>query len=95
MTNTPEQENTLDTPVEAAATSNILPPRLPDPQQGHSVAAWTTVLLVLIGATFGAVGLVFELHWLAWTGLGVAVFGVIVGKILQAMGFGQVREENN
>jgi len=93
MTNTPDQESTLDTPVEAAATSNILPPRVPDPQQGHSIAAWTTVLFIILGSTFGAVGLIFELHWLAWTGLGVAVAGVIVGKTLQAMGFGQVRED--
>lgn len=93
MTNTPDQESTLDTPVEAAATSNILPPRVPDPQQGHSIAAWTTVLVVLLGSTFGAVGLVFGMHWLAWTGLGVAVLGVVVGKTLQAMGFGQVRED--
>lgn len=92
MTNTPEQEDTLDTPVEAAATSNILPPRVPDPQQGHSVAAWTTVLLIILAAILGAVGLIFELHALAWTGLGVAVLGVIIGKVLQAMGFGQVRE---
>lgn len=93
MTNTPEQENTLDTPVEAAATSSILPPRVPDPQQGHSVAAWTTVLLVLLGATLGAVGLIFGMHWLAWSGLGVAVLGVIIGRVLQAMGFGQVHED--
>ncbi|HLS03505.1 MAG TPA: HGxxPAAW family protein [Actinomycetales bacterium] len=94
MSNSPENEDTLDAPVEAgASTASILPPRLPDPQQGHSIAAWTTVLIVLLGAIFGAVGLVFSLHWLAWTGLGVAIFGVIIGKVLQAMGFGQVSDQ--
>lgn len=94
MSNTPDEENTLDSPIEAAATSNVLPPRVPDPQQGHSIAAWTTVLIILLGALLGAVGLVFELHWLSWTGLGVAILGVIVGKILQVMGFGQVEQQS-
>lgn len=86
----------MDTPIEAAATGpDILPPRVPDPQQGHSFAAWTTVLIIILGATLGAVGLVFTLHWLAWVGLGVAILGVIVGKTLQAMGFGQVKEQDN
>lgn len=95
MSTNPDEEKPVETPVEAAASGpDILPPRAPDPQQGHSIAAWTTVLIVLLGALMGAIGLVFTVHWLSWIGLGVAVFGVILGKTLQAMGFGQVTEKN-
>lgn len=90
MSNNPEQESALDTQVETAVTTNILPPRIPDPKQGHSVAAWALVLIIIFAALLGALGLVFEEHWLAWTGLGVAILGVIIGKALQLAGFGQV-----
>lgn len=75
-----------------AVNANIaeLPPHAPHPHQGNSPAAWTTVFVIVAGGLMAAFGLIGggNWHWLSWTGLGVAILGVIVGKVLSLMGFG-------
>jgi hypothetical protein len=61
---------------------------VPHDDHGHSVAAWTLVIIVLVGVLVGCVALIANQPWLFWVGLGVIVVGVIVGKVLQVMGFG-------
>jgi hypothetical protein len=60
----------------------------PHDDHGHSVAAWSLVIIVLVGVLVGCVALIANQPWLFWVGLGVVVVGVIVGKVLQVMGFG-------
>ncbi len=62
-------------------------------QHGHTPAAWTAVLITLIGFFVGALAVAL-LNWpLFWFG-GVAliVLGPIVGKIMQMMGMGKEPE---
>lgn len=66
-----------------------LPPSAPPTNHGHTTAAWTTTIIVLVGSVAGALGLIFGQVWLFWTGIGVALGGVVVGKVLQVAGFGQ------
>jgi hypothetical protein len=57
---------------------------------GHSVAAWTAVTVVMIGALLMsiAVALGWDALWLFVVGAVVVVAGPVLGKILGALGFG-------
>lgn len=66
-----------------------VPVATPPVNEGRTVAAWTTVAIVLVGAVVSALGVAFGLPWLAWTGAGVIVVGLVVGGVLRAAGFGQ------
>jgi hypothetical protein len=63
---------------------------------GHTPAAWTTVVVILIGLTVGAVAVVLANWPLFWIGgAGLVVVGGIVGKVMQMMGLGQVDMQAN
>lgn len=66
-----------------------LPPTAAPTNHGHTTAAWTTTIVVVLGAVVAALGLVFALAWLAWTGAGIVLLGVVLGKVLQVLGYGQ------
>ena len=55
---------------------------------GHSVAAWTTVVFLLVAAVCVGIGVAWGIHALYYTGGSVAVVGLAVGKTLAKMGFG-------
>lgn len=56
---------------------------------GHSVAAWTLVSIALLGALVASIAVGTATRWLFFVGIAIVVVGCIVGKVLQAMGFGQ------
>ena len=58
--------------------------------EGHSVAGWTAVSVVMFGALLMsiAVAIGFQATWLFILGVVVVVLGPILGKVLGAMGFG-------
>lgn len=60
-----------------------------DEDHGHSIAAWSLVGIVLLGALISSVAVVAAMPWLFFVGLVVAAIGLVVGKVLQAMGFGR------
>lgn len=66
-----------------------LPPSAPPANHGQTVAAWTLVIVVLVGGAVAAAGVLAALVWLFWVGLGVVAVGIVVGKILQMAGYGQ------
>ena len=66
-----------------------LPPSAPPTNHGHTTAAWATTVIVLVGAVAAALGMIVGQVWLFWAGMGVALGGVVVGKILQVAGYGQ------
>ena len=66
-----------------------LPPTAPPTNHGHTTAAWTTTVVVLVGAVVAALGLIVSLVWLFWVGMGVALGGIVVGLVLRAAGYGQ------
>lgn len=66
-----------------------LPPSVPPTNHGHTPAAWVTTISVLIGVVAAAIGVLNAFVWLFWVGIGIAVLGVIAGKVLAILGFGQ------
>ena len=66
-----------------------LPEVAPPTNHGHTLAAWVTVTMVMVGAVVAAAGLLASRMWLFWVGLGVIVAAALVGRVLRAFGFGQ------
>jgi hypothetical protein len=56
---------------------------------GQTVAAWTAVGIVFVGALVMAIAVVIGSVWLFVVGAVIAVLGGISGKVLSAMGFGK------
>ncbi|HET6626912.1 MAG TPA: HGxxPAAW family protein, partial [Nocardioidaceae bacterium] len=53
---------------------------------GNTPAAWTGVMIILLGFIVGGIGLIIGSEWLFWVGVALAPIGAIVGKIMQRMG---------
>jgi hypothetical protein len=66
-----------------------LPHAAPPTNHGHTLAAWVTVALVIVGAAGASGGVLAGRAWLFWGGLGVVVVAIVVGLTLKAFGFGQ------
>lgn len=56
---------------------------------GNTPAAWTAVVIILIGFVAGALGVVAGSSTVVLAGAGVIVFGAVVGKVMQMMGLGK------
>lgn len=57
---------------------------------GHTVAAWVTVAVVLVGFLIGGFAIIAAEPWAFWFGIGVAALGVVTGKLLSMAGLGAV-----
>jgi hypothetical protein len=55
---------------------------------GSTPAAWTGVLIVLLGFLIGGIGLVVGSMLLFWIGVACAPLGAIVGLVMARMGLG-------
>lgn len=55
---------------------------------GNTPAAWTGVMIILLGFTIGGIGMVVGSELLFWIGVAFLPTGVIVGKIMARMGLG-------
>ncbi|WP_347351316.1 HGxxPAAW family protein [Intrasporangium sp.] len=55
---------------------------------GHSVAAWTLVIIVLVGAVIGGIAVLVANGVLGIIAAVVVVIGVIAGKVLSMAGYG-------
>lgn len=65
-------------------------PTAPPPHnEGRTVAAWTTVAIVVVGAIVAGLGVAVARPALGWAGGGVAVVGLVVGGVLRSLGYGQ------
>ncbi len=71
------------------AGRNYLPPSSPPHNEGNTVAAWVTVVLVVLGALVASLAIVFALVPLAWVGAGIVVLGLVAGRVLKMLGLGQ------
>jgi hypothetical protein len=81
---------TAGTPVRGAASRAAEVPLAAAPaNEGKTVAAWTTVALVVLGAIVAAVGVASGLAWLDWTGAAVILLGLVVGAVMRKAGYGQ------
>ena len=81
-------EQSVDRPRQQGEVAH-LPPSAPPTNHGHTVAAWTTVIIVLAGSLVAGVGVLLAIVWMFWAGLAIVLIGVIVGRVLKGMGYGQ------
>jgi len=59
-----------------------------DPGHGHSPAAWTAVIIMLVAFTLGTVFFWFDMPVLVWASAALLVVGLIVGWIMAKAGYG-------
>ncbi|KJQ54786.1 DUF6704 family protein [Microbacterium sp. SA39] len=59
-----------------------------DPGHGHSPAAWTAVVIMLVGFTAGTVAFCFEAPTLVWISSALIPIGALVGWALSKAGYG-------
>jgi len=59
-----------------------------DPGHGHSPAAWTAVVIMLVGFTAATVAFCFEQPTLVWISAALIPIGAIVGWVLAKAGYG-------
>jgi hypothetical protein len=62
---------------------------------GNTPAAWTGVVLILVGFIVGGIGLVIDSWPMFWVGVVICPIGVIVGKVMQRMGLGAEPHQAN
>jgi hypothetical protein len=55
---------------------------------GNTPAAWTGVMIILVGFTVGGIGMVIDNWTMFWVGVALVPAGAIVGKIMAMMGMG-------
>ena len=56
---------------------------------GHSMASWVAVGVVMLGCLVMSIAVVAALVWLFVVGAVVVVVGMVLGKVLHGMGFGE------
>lgn len=59
-----------------------------DPGHGHSPAAWTAVVIMLVGFTLATVAFCFEAPLFVWLSVILIPVGALVGFILAKAGYG-------
>lgn len=59
-------------------------------EHGHTVAAWTTVAVVIVGFMISGFGIIVAQPLAFWFGIGIAALGVVTGKLLSMAGLGAV-----
>ncbi|MBF4569288.1 hypothetical protein ITJ57_11010 [Plantibacter sp. VKM Ac-2880] len=59
-----------------------------DPGHGHSPAAWTAVIIMLVAFAAGTVFFWLDMPLLVWISAGVLLLGWITGGILAKAGYG-------
>lgn len=59
-----------------------------DPGHGDSPAAWTAVIVMLLGVAVGTIAFFLHQAWLVWASAGVVLVGALLGFILAKAGLG-------
>lgn len=59
-----------------------------DPGHGHSPAAWTAVVIMLVAFSLGTLFFWLDLPVLVWASAGLLVVGLIVGWAMAKAGYG-------
>lgn len=55
---------------------------------GNSPAAWTAVIIMLIGFAIGTFAFFNEIVWLVWASVGLVLVGLVAGAVLKKLGYG-------
>jgi hypothetical protein len=59
-----------------------------EPGHGDSVAAWTTVTIIIAAFALGTLFFWLDIAALVWASAGLAVAGVVLGLYLKKAGYG-------
>lgn len=59
-----------------------------EPGHGHSPAAWTAVIIMLVGFAVGTTGFYLAVPVVVWIGVAIVIIGLIVGFVMGKMGYG-------
>lgn len=59
-----------------------------EPGEGNSPAAWTAVIIMLVGFAVGTVAFFLNLPVIVWSAAALVVVGLIVGAVLSKLGYG-------
>ncbi len=59
-----------------------------DPGHGHSPAAWTAVVIMLVAVALGTLFFFLDMPLLVWVSAGLLIVGLIVGWIMAKAGYG-------
>ncbi|HWH26110.1 MAG TPA: DUF6704 family protein [Pseudolysinimonas sp.] len=59
-----------------------------DPGEGHSPAAWTAVIIMLVAFAGGTFAFWFDIPWLVWAFAALLIVGALAGLILKKLGYG-------
>jgi hypothetical protein len=59
-----------------------------EPGHGDSVAAWTTVIIIIVAFALGTLFFWLDIAALVWASAGLAISGVGVGLLLKRAGYG-------
>ncbi|MFD6176106.1 MULTISPECIES: HGxxPAAW family protein [unclassified Isoptericola] len=67
-----------------------LPPAVPPTNHGHTTAAWTAMIGIMLGVAVGAVGMLPDVpDAVVWVGAVIVAGSLVLGAVLRGMGFGQ------
>jgi hypothetical protein len=59
-----------------------------DPGHGHSPAAWTAVIIMLVGVAIGTFFFFLDMPIVVWVAAGIVVLGALVGWGMAKAGYG-------
>jgi len=59
-----------------------------DPGHGHSPAAWTAVVIMLIAVSIGTFFFFMDMPVFVWAAAGLLLIGLLVGWIMKRAGYG-------
>lgn len=59
-----------------------------DGGHGDSIAAWTSVTIIMVAFAVGTAGVWFGIDLLTYGSIALALIGVIAGPVLSKLGFG-------
>ena len=59
-----------------------------DPGHGHSPAAWTAVVIMLVAISLGTLFFFLDMPVLVWLSVALTVIGALTGWVLAKAGYG-------
>ena len=66
-----------------------------DDNHGHSVAAWTAVIILIVAAAIMSFAVVFPNGWCSPAVPSLVLVGVVAGKVLSMAGYGSAQRDRD
>ena len=59
-----------------------------EPGHGNSIAAWTAVIVAIVGISLATLGYFFRADVITYTGAALTVISLVIGPVLAKLGYG-------